>query len=276
MEHKGFAKQLREEGKLLGAWCTFASFSSAEVMTHLNFDFLVLDLQHTELTLSQFPGILGAFPGPRPVPVIRVPEVNYHSINWLLDQGVRAILAPMVNSVEAARRAVDAAKFPPIGKRSFGPYRAARYSFEVDDYMTRADELATLIVQIENVDAARDVDEILAIPGIDAVFMGPNDLAFSMLREGQSFFGNAKSGPGAGGVSQWTGFARTPEVLDVCDHVMRRCQAAGIPFGMTSASMEEAQHWLAKGAQFMTFGSDFLFMRAGAKAMMNAPKPPAG
>ena len=275
MEHRGFAKQLREDGKLLGAWCTFASFSSAEVMTHLNFDFLVLDLQHTELTLSQFPGILGAFPGPRPVPVIRVPEVNYHSINWLFDQGVRAILAPMVNSVEAARRAVDAAKFPPVGKRSFGPYRAARYSFGVDEYMTRADELATLIVQIENVDAARNVDEILAIPGVDAVFMGPNDLAYSMLREGQSFFDGAKSEPGAEGASKWTGFARTPEVLDLCDHVMKRCQAAGIPFGMTSSSMEEAQHWLAKGAQFMTFGSDFLFMRAGAKAMMNPPKSSA-
>ena len=207
--------------------------------------------------------------------MIRVPEVNYHSINWLFDQGVRAIMVPMVNSVEAARRAVDAAKFPPVGKRSFGPYRAARYSFGVDEYMTRADELATLIVQIENVDAARNVDEILAIPGVDAVFMGPNDLAYSMLREGQSFFDGAKSEPGAEGVNKWTGFARTPEVLDLCDHVMKRCQAAGIPFGMTSSSMEEAQHWLAKGAQFMTFGSDFLFMRAGAKAMMNPPKSSA-
>lgn len=275
MEDRGFAKQLRKNGKLLGAWCTFASFSSVEVMTRLGFDFLVLDLQHSELSLTQFPRILGAFADLRPVPIVRVPEVNYHTIGWLLDQGTRAILAPMVNSVETARRAVEAAKFPPVGKRSFGPYRASGYSFDVNDYMARASELATLIVQVENAEAARNVDKILTLPGIDAVFMGPNDLAFSMLREGQSLFSSTGSGDAKEVASQWTGFARTPEVLGVCEQVLNRCRAAGIPFGMTAASIEDARHWLEKGAQFMTFGSDFLFMRAGAKYLTSPSGSPA-
>ncbi|HEV3196260.1 MAG TPA: aldolase/citrate lyase family protein, partial [Bryobacteraceae bacterium] len=177
--------------------------------------------------------------------------------------------------VEAARSAVNAAKFPPLGKRSFGPYRAAQYSFGVSEYMPRADELSTLIVQVESEDAARNVDGILSVPGIDAVFMGPNDLAFSMLREGESFFGGGfgSSGVSRGveGANQWTGFARTPEVISLCEEVLEKCKAAGLPFGMTSASIQEAREWLAKGANFMTFGSDFLFMRAGARYMSQPP-----
>jgi 4-hydroxy-2-oxoheptanedioate aldolase len=203
------------------------------------------------------------------VPVVRVPEVNYHAINWLFDQGAPAVLAPMVNSVEVARMAAAAAKFPPVGRRSFGPYRAARYSFGVNEYMPRADALATLIIQVESVEAARNIDDLLAVPGIDAVFMGPNDLAYSMLKPGQSLFSAAS---GKEGAAQWTGFARTPEVLEVCDYVLRRCQAAGVPFGMTSSSMDEAKLWLDKGARFMTFGSDFLLMREGAKHLLDPPR----
>ena len=271
MENKSFAQQLRDGNGLLGAWCTFSSFASAEVMTHLGFDFILLDLQHCELTLSQFPAILGAFREATPVPVVRAPEADYHAINWLFDQGVGAEMIPMVNSSEIARKVVDAAKYPPAGKRSFGAYRAARYSFGVNDYMPRADELATLIVQLENEQAARNVDDILSIRGIDAIFMGPNDLAFSMLREGQSMF-KSTGPPGAGGADQWTGFARTPEVLGLCEDVLKKCQAARIPFGMTSSSIDEAEEWLGKGASFMTFGSDFLFMRAGAAQMRGARK----
>ena len=267
MNELGFGGRLRGEKRLLGGWCTFASFASVEVMTQVGFDFLVLDLQHCELTLTHFPTILGAFRGSSPTPIVRVPEVNYHSINWLFDQGAPAILAPMVNSAELARKAVEAAKFPPLGRRSFGPYRAAQYSFGVNEYMPRANELATLIIQIESADAALRVDEILAVPGVDAVFMGPNDLAFSMLEPGQSLFSPAARKEGAG---QWTGFARTPQVLELCELVLRRCQAAGIPFGMTASSLEEANLWFDKGAQFMTFGSDFLFIREGARHMLQS------
>ncbi len=265
-----FAQQLRDGKGLLGAWCTFASFASAEVMTNLGFDFLVLDMQHCELTQAQFPAILGAFHEGGPIPVVRAAQNDYHTINWLFDQGAGAVVVPMVNSVEDARRAVDAAKFPPVGRRSFGPYRAATYSFNAPRYMAEADGSATLIVQIESEEAARNVDRIMEVPGIDAIFVGPNDLAFSMLKPGQSFSKPAE-GSGAGdGAKQWTAFARTPEVLALCDDVLRKAKAKGMPFGMTSGSIEEARSWLEKGASMMTFGSDFLFIRAGAKSMLES------
>jgi 4-hydroxy-2-oxoheptanedioate aldolase len=276
MSHS-FAKQLREGRGLLGSWCTFASFASAEVMTNLGFDFLVLDMQHCELSQSHFPAILGAFREGGPTPVVRAPNNDYHIINWLFDQGIGAVIVPMVNSVEDARRAVEAAKFPPLGRRSFGPYRAATYSFNAQQYMSEADERATLIIQIESEDAARDVDRIMEVPGIDAVFVGPNDLAFSMLKPGQSF-SKPSGGAGAGdGASQWTAFARTPEVLALCEEIHRKALAASMPFGMTSGTIEEARSWLAKGASLMTFGSDFLFIRAGAKHLCTMPESaPAG
>ncbi len=263
----GFRSKLREGHGLLGAWCTFSSFASAEVMTNLGFDFLVLDMQHCEITQAQFPGILGAFREGGPTAVVRAPKNDYHIINWLYDQGVGAVLVPMVNSVEEARKAVEAAKFPPLGRRSFGPYRAATYSFNAAQYMAEADDRATLIIQIESEEAARNADAILAVPGVDAVFLGPNDLAFSMLKPGQSF-SKPSEGSGAGdGARQWTAFARTPEVLALCDEVFVKAKAANMPFGMTSGSIGEARSWLSRGASLMTLGSDFLFMRAGAKAI---------
>src|SRR5438309_6366986 len=85
-----FGNKLREGRGLLGAWCSFASFASAEVMTNLGFDFLVLDMQHCEITQAQFPGILGAFKEGGPTPMVRAPKNDYHIINWLFDQGVGA------------------------------------------------------------------------------------------------------------------------------------------------------------------------------------------
>lgn len=246
-------------GGVTGAWCGFSSFASAELMALLPFDFLVFDMQHCEVGLSDFPALLGALPsGRRPFAVARPPENAYHAINWLLDQGADGVLVPMTNSPEDARRAVRAAKYPPLGRRSFGPFRAARYGTALDEYIPNANQRAALIVQIEDHNAARGIDEILAVEGIDAVFMGPNDLAYSMLRPGQELRGDA---------SQWTAFARTPEVLALCEHVMERCRAADVPFGMTGASMEDARAWLDRGASFATFGSDFLFLRRGAELL---------
>jgi 2-keto-3-deoxy-L-rhamnonate aldolase RhmA len=192
------------------------------------------------------------------VPVVRASANDYHLINWLFDQGAAGVVVPMTNSPEDARAAVGAAKYPPAGKRSFGPFRAARYGARLAQYAPRADRQSTLIVQVEDARAARDVDSILAVPGIAAVMMGPNDLAYSMLQAGESLHAD---------FSQWTAFARTPPVIELCAHVLRRCQAAGIPFGMTTASMDEAREWHERGASFVTFGSDFLFLRSGAERL---------
>ncbi|MDZ4802919.1 MAG: aldolase/citrate lyase family protein [Bryobacteraceae bacterium] len=252
-----FPQALRAGAKL-GAWCGFASYSCVEAMTLLGHDFLVLDMQHCEITLSHIPALFGAFRDGGPFAVVRPPQNDYHAINWLLDQGADGVLVPMINSPEAARDAVRAAKYPPKGRRSFGPFRAARYGTQLDTYVPQADEATALIIQIEDAVAAEKIDDILSVGGFDAVFMGPNDLAYSMLKPGETMRGDPK---------QWSAFARSPEVLGLCEHVMRRCNAARIPFGMTAASTDDAQAWLARGASFATFGSDFLFLLEGFRGL---------
>ena len=232
-------------------------------MTQLGFDFLVLDMQHCEITQAQLPALFGAFREGGTYPVVRAAQNDYHLINWLYDQGAAGVLVPMVNSPAAARRAVAAAKFPPLGRRSFGPHRAAAYAAKTLEYMASADASATLIIQIESASAVARIDEILSIAGIDAVFMGPNDLAFSMLKPGETAAAFGRNG--SAGAQQWTGFARTPAVLALCDRVREAAAARSIPFGMTTASAEDARNWLDRGASFVTYGSDFMFMQAGAK-----------
>ena len=225
-------------------------------MALAGYDFLVLDMQHTEITQSHFPALFGAFGDGRPWPVVRAAQNDYHLINWLFDQGAAGVLVPMTNSPADAARAVQAAKFPPVGRRSFGPFRAAKYGSSLESYIPQADDLATLIIQVEDAKAAENIDDILNVKGIDAVFMGPNDLAYSMLKPGETIKANAGA---------WSAFARTPEVLDLCAHVMNRCKAAGMPFGTTTGSLDEAFEWLDRGATFATFGSDFFFMRDGVR-----------
>jgi 2-keto-3-deoxy-L-rhamnonate aldolase RhmA len=253
-------------GNCTGGWCGFASVGSVDLMAHLGYDFLLLDLQHCEITMPHVPALLGAIGSTGPYSVVRVAQNDYHSINWLFDQGVDGVLVPMVNSVADARRAVEAAKFPPVGRRSFGPFRAARYGIELDTYIPNADNRSALIIQIEDYRAVDVIDEILGVEGIDGVFMGPNDLGYSLLKPGQSFQGNAQ---------HWSAFTRTPEVISLCEHVMKRCNAAGMPFGMTTPTTEEAQSWLQRGAQFVTFGSDWLFLRAGWQHLTKSKAQPA-
>jgi 4-hydroxy-2-oxoheptanedioate aldolase len=243
----------------VGSWCNFASFASVEMMASLGFDFVVMDMQHGEITQSHFPALFGAFGRTKTIPVVRAPKNDYHAINWLFDQGAPVVLVPLVNSVAEARRAIEAAKFPPLGKRSFGPFRASGYGLTLSPYMTKADANATIIFQVEDARAARQIDEILALPGVDAIFLGPNDIAYSLLGPGESI---DFSGPVG-----WSTFSRTPEVLELCEHVRQRCAAAKIPFGTTAASNDELRDWLERGSQFATFGSDFHFMRTGAQTL---------
>jgi 2-keto-3-deoxy-L-rhamnonate aldolase RhmA len=245
-------------GGLQGTWCGLASFAAVEAMATLGFDFLVLDLQHSEICQPQVPSLLGAAAAANIPAVVRAPSNDHHAINWLCDQGAAGVLVPMVNSSAEARRAVEAAKYPPMGRRSFGPLRASRYGTALGEYMDDPDSHTALIVQIEHAAAIDEVGRIAAMPGIDAVFMGPNDIAFSMLAPGEKMQGDS---------GQWSAFARTPRVLDLCRSAMRACQAAEVPFGMTAADGAEARQWLAEGAHFATFGSDVAFLRAGARCI---------
>jgi 4-hydroxy-2-oxoheptanedioate aldolase len=172
------AKRLMMEGKpAFGASCVTGSRLAAELMARAGFDFVLLDDQHglcdpTEITAS-FHSIhyAGA------VPMARVRKNDFAAIGALLDRGAMGIVAPLVNSVEDAKAAAYAMRYPPRGGRSFGPVGCIHYG---PDYADWANDEVFLAVQIESQQAVEQVDEIMAVDGVDGCWIGPNDLGRSM------------------------------------------------------------------------------------------------
>jgi 4-hydroxy-2-oxoheptanedioate aldolase len=177
-------KQMMLEGKpALGAICATGSPLAAEMMALAGFDFVMFDDQHgvcdpTVVTAAfQRTRMAGA------VPMARVRKNDFAAIGAMLDRGAMGIVVPLVNSAEDARAAAYAMRFPPHGGRSFGPFGCASYG---PDYADWIDDQLFLAVQIESKEAVGNVDEILAVEGVDGCWIGPNDLGRSMgldLRE---------------------------------------------------------------------------------------------
>ncbi|MGI8927344.1 MAG: HpcH/HpaI aldolase family protein [Tepidiformaceae bacterium] len=161
-----------------GAWLSVPTSFSAEVMAHQGFDWVCIDMQHgltdyqVALTMLQ---VIGSTPT---IPFVRVPWNEFGIIGRMLDAGALGVIIPMVNSVAEAEAAVAACRYFPAGSRSFGPTRAAYYAGA--DYFAHANEQVACIPMIETAGAVERIDEILSVPGIDAVYVGPADLSITL------------------------------------------------------------------------------------------------
>jgi 4-hydroxy-2-oxoheptanedioate aldolase len=165
-------------GAALGAWLMIPSAFSAEIIAHAGFDWVCVDMQHGVIDYSQMVAMLQAVAYTNVTPLVRVPWNEPGIIGKTLDAGARGVIIPMVNSRADAERAVQACRYAPAGARSFGPVRA-NYSAGFD-YFARANDDVLCIVMVETRDAVTHVDDILAVPGIDAVYVGPADLSVTL------------------------------------------------------------------------------------------------
>ena len=179
-----FRHRLREGRPLIGALLQMPLPEVAEIYAHAGYDWLFVDLEHSPMEARQALDIITAVDSRVPC-VVRVPWNDEAHIKKALDIGATGIIVPLVNTVEDAKRAVDRCKYPPQGVRSVGITRAQRFDLDFDGYMQRANDEVAVIVQIEHVDAARNIDAILDVPGIDGVFVGPFDLSGSMGKPGK-------------------------------------------------------------------------------------------
>src|SRR5881397_2418321 len=150
----------------VGGWLTVPSSFSAELMAQAGFDWLCVDMQHGVIDYQEA------------VTIVRVPWNEPGSIMKALDAGAYGVIVPIVNTAEEAKAAVSACRYPPRGIRSHGPIRAVLYGGR--DYITRADEEVLCIVQVETEESVRNLDKILAVPGVDAAYIGPADLSLSL------------------------------------------------------------------------------------------------
>jgi 4-hydroxy-2-oxoheptanedioate aldolase len=161
-----------------GAWLSIPSSFVAEMVGHQGFDYVCVDLQHGMIDYAVATEMLLALHAAGSVPIVRVPSNELGSIGRMLDAGALGIVVPLVESVADVRAAVRACRYPPLGSRSFGPNRAAFSAGP--DYFATANESVLCIPMIETRGALDAVEEIVAEPGVDAVYVGPNDLSLSL------------------------------------------------------------------------------------------------
>ncbi len=244
-----FADILRQTDRSqVGMWVCSGSTTNAEICAGSGVDWLLLDGEHSPLSLSSIQTQLQVIAAYATTPVVRVPANDRVLIKQYLDVGAQNILVPMVNSAAEAREAVRAMRYPPEGVRGVGSAlaRGARWN-RVDSYLSKANtELVSLIVQIETVEAAKNAHEIASTEGVDAVFIGPSDLAASMGLIGQQ---------------------EHPDVLSQVYQVVEAVRAAGRPVGVNAFVPERAHAYLDDGVDFILVGADVSLLARHSEAL---------
>jgi 4-hydroxy-2-oxoheptanedioate aldolase len=221
---------------LAGAWICSGSPIAAEIVAGSGLDWTLIDGEHSPIGLESILALLQAV-SPYPItPVVRVPSADATVIKQILDVGAQNLLVPMVNSAEDAAAAVAATRYPPRGIRGVGSAlaRAAQFN-RIEDYLHRAHEITSLSVQIETDAAVRDARAIAEVDGVDAVFVGPSDLAASMGLLGQQ---------------------EHPDVVAAVEHTISEVRAAGKPVGVNAFNPAVARRYIDAGASFVLVAAD--------------------
>ena len=167
-----------------GSWVTLSHPLIPEIMSQAGFDWLCIDMEHSSIELRDILPLLISIENNGLVPLVRVGENNANLIKRVMDAGACGVIVPNVNSAAEAISAVNAVKYPPVGTRGVGLYRAQGYGYNFNDYLRWHENESVVIVQIEHIDAVKNIDEIFSVPGIDAFIIGPYDLSSSMGKPG--------------------------------------------------------------------------------------------
>ncbi|SEG16261.1 HpcH/HpaI aldolase family protein [Nitrosomonas ureae] len=168
----------------IGSWITLGHPSIAEIMAAAGFDWLVLDMEHSVLELSEVQSIIQVLDGKQCPAIVRLTSNHPDQIKRVMDAGATGIMVPMIKCAADAKAAVDGAYYPPRGQRGVGLARAQGYGNSFQAYRQWLEENAVIVVMIEHIDAVRAIDSILEVSGVDAYIIGPYDLSGSMGRPG--------------------------------------------------------------------------------------------
>jgi 4-hydroxy-2-oxoheptanedioate aldolase len=238
-----------EGGTVVNGWLHVPSSFSAEVMAHAGWDSLTIDMQHGPVDYESLVPMLQAISTTDTVPVVRVLWNDPGLVMRVLDAGCYAVICPMINTREEAEAFVGACRYPPEGTRSSGPYRATLYSGQ--DYTEHANETVVTMAMIETREALDNLEEIVGVQGLDAVFVGPSDL-------GQ----NLGYGPGTD--------REEPEVLEAIESILAAAREHGLTAGIFTGTPESASRMVEKGFRFVTISSDARLMAAAAAEAITA------
>ncbi len=241
-------EKLKRGEPTLGAWLSLPGIVPARLMAQLGFDWLLIDMEHSAQNPAIMADMVGAIADAgTSAPFVRVPGHNVEWFKWALDAGAWGVLVPMINTREEAEKAVSWSKYPPLGTRSIGG-TFAPYGFGTTDrarYAQTANEEIIVIIQIESAQAMQNLDEILAVPGIDVAFVGPNDL--------HAQIGLTPSMEGT-----------EPEFIAALERIKVTAKKNSVATGIMSSDGKSAAERVRQGFQMVTVTTDIGSMTAGA------------
>jgi 4-hydroxy-2-oxoheptanedioate aldolase len=235
----------------INGWLAVPSAFSAEVLAHQGWDTLTIDLQHGVIDYQAMVTMLQAISTTATVPVVRVPWLEPGIIMKSLDAGAYAVICPMVNTADDAAKLVAYTHYAPRGTRSFGPIRATMYGGA--DYPTQANDTIVAFAMIETAQALDNLDAILSVEGLDAIYIGPSDLSLALGCK-----------PTFDDVD--------PKVAEAIKHIVARAKAHGVQAGVHNGRPDVAMARIGMGFRFVTVSSDARMLAAGSQELLGAMK----
>jgi 4-hydroxy-2-oxoheptanedioate aldolase len=245
-------KRALNAGKpVVGTWLGLGNVTVARFMARAGFEYLTVDIEHNSMDMETSSNMFAAISDAKCVALARVPCGSHDHIKRVLDNGAHGIVVPMVNSRKEAEIAVAACLYPPTGNRSVGgSTHALNFDTDPATYYAKANEEIAIILQCEHIQAVRDFDQIFSVPGIDAVFVGPNDLAASMRSP--------------------DGKPPAPDVFkNTLAEILAACKRNNVAPGIHTFSVEEAKMRIEEGWRFIAINSDLRMLMDSAKRVLD-------
>jgi 2-keto-3-deoxy-L-rhamnonate aldolase RhmA len=225
---------------------TVPSLDVAEIMATVGFDYLWIETEHAPMGFAHAQALIQVVGGRCPC-LVRIPDKREVWVKKALDIGCDGIIVPQVRSANEAREIVQWSLYPPDGQRSVGVSRAHGYGMAFGEYVSTVNDELVIVIQAEHVEAVRNIESIAAVPGIDAVLIGPFDLSGSLGVLGETDH---------------------PEVLKAIGRVRRACQAAGVPLGIFASDASMAKEYVEQGFSLIAVGMDAFFLWQSAQAVL--------
>jgi 2-dehydro-3-deoxyglucarate aldolase len=245
--------KLKNNQLTLGSWITIGHPSVVDIMASAGFEWLVIDMEHTSIDLTMAHNLIATIQANGLKALVRVSKNEEVIIKRILDMGADGIVVPMIKSKEEAQEAIDYAKYPPIGKRGVGLFRAQKYGLGFDEYKKWVNEELVIIAQIEHYEAVDNIKEIITTDGIDGVIIGPYDLSGSMGFPGE--------------------YDRE-DVKKAIAKVLKVCKEENVPSGFHVIESESTklQQRIKEGCTFLAYSLDFFFLGDSARNGMKKIK----
>lgn len=255
MKSNPVKQKLREGKPTFGTWLSLGNLHASRVLARSGFDWLTLDIEHGPFDWSQAATIFAAVADAGCVPLARVPEGDHYCIKRVLDAGAWGIVVPMVDTVEQAKTAIAAAKYPPVGNRSVGGgMHSLNFGASAAEYYERANDEILVVLQTESPTGVENAEAIYALSGCDAIFVGPNDLRWCMR----------------------TADGKRPSDAEheaMIQRVIEAGKKVGTPTGIHAMDPESALARAEQGMQFIAVASDLRMLNATMQEYVQALWP---